>query len=270
MKKNSIAIALAVCAAMVLSASAPAQKKVTKPSNAETSLVGIKLMDSGTKVVSVYGSPDQIEAVSMNGGVAGPGGGAAGGAGGRGLPGGGGPPGGGGGGGGSTMQAKPMGPMSPTGFDFGNEFLQGPMGPRTPRSAGASGGGGGPAGGPGMGGGPGGGDMGATQDVVFTRWIYNRRGAKYAFVFDKYNRVVQIEAIGLLAGKARTRRGVTFGTSFASIVKKYGAPDGYEIQSDNSLIVRYLNKAKCAFRLSRLGQDKPHVVTGIVVAAGKR
>ena len=29
-------------------------------------------------------------------------------------------------------------------------------------------------------------------------------------------------------------------------------------------------KAKCAFRLNKLGQNKPDVVTGIVVAAGKR
>jgi hypothetical protein len=88
------------------------------------------------------------------------------------------------------------------------------------------------------------------------------------FVFDKFNRVVQIEAIGLQNSRVKTRRGTTFGANFASLIKRYGAPDGYEVGGDN-LVVRYLSNYRVAFRLNRLGQDKPHVVTGIVVAAGR-
>jgi hypothetical protein len=104
--------------------------------------------------------------------------------------------------------------------------------------------------------------------VTYTRWVYNRGGSKYGFIIDKFGRVVQIEAIGLYNNKVRTRRGVGFGATFAQIIKKYNAPDGYEIAGDNVLI-KYLTRQKVAFRLSRLGEKKPQVVTGIVVAAGK-
>jgi hypothetical protein len=131
-------------------------------------------------------------------------------------------------------------------------------------------GGGGTSGGGGGGSTGGGGTTGASGNgVAYTRWIYNRNASKYAFIMDRHNRVVQCEAIGIQAGRVRTRRGVTFGSTFATIIKKYGAPDGYEISGD-SIVVRYLSKAKCAFRLNKLGENKPDVVTGIVVAAGKR
>src|SRR5258707_14575722 len=60
-----------------------AKKAVAGFTGAETSLGGIKLYDSGTRVIAVYGSPDVIEAVTLGGTAAGPGGGAAGGSGGR-------------------------------------------------------------------------------------------------------------------------------------------------------------------------------------------
>lgn len=95
-------------------------------------------------------------------------------------------------------------------------------------------------------------------------------------MLDKYNRVIQIEAVGLSNSRVHTKRGIQFGSQFGTIIKKYAKnpdgesnqPDGYEI-SGNSVIVRYLVKNKVAFKLSRLGKDKPYVVTGIVVAAGK-
>jgi hypothetical protein len=284
LRKSSIALALGVCALMMLATAVPAQKKRTsKPapkkkvsaswSGAETSLAGIKLFDSGARVVAIYGSPDEIQAVTLGGGSAGPGGGAAGGAGGRGLPGTGGPP------GAPTSAGGPnLGFTAPGDFSFGNDVLDrqgvpGDEGPRAMKPGG--GGGGGTAGRPGGGGGGGaaggggGSTMGNGDRVVFTRWVYNRNASKYGFIMDKYNHVVQCEAVGIQSGKARTRRGITFGSSFASIIKKYGAPDGYEMAGDN-IVVRYLSKAKCAFRLSRLGENKPSVVTGIVVAAGKR
>lgn len=234
----------------------------------ESGLVGVKLYDTGVRLVSIYGSPDDIQAVTLGGGAVGPAGGAAGGgaAAGRGAG-----PGGptaagtsGGGGGGSSQDA----------FDltFGNDLLRqgGKGGPDGgPTFAGAPGGGGGQESALGGGGG-GGGRGGATtaSQAIFTRWIYRRGGSRYGFVLDKFNRVVQIEAVGLSNPKVRTSTGIGFGASFASIIKTYGAPDGYELNGEN-LMIRYLVRNKVAFRLSRLGQDKPHVVTGIVVAAGK-
>ncbi|MFI5387656.1 MAG: hypothetical protein ACHQ50_16225, partial [Fimbriimonadales bacterium] len=103
---KSIALALGLCAVMLLSGAAAAQtKKTTKhpapkhsvrhratkhrapakkattsvsASGAETSLANIKLLDSGLRVIAVYGSPDVIEAVTPGGSAAGPGGGAGG------------------------------------------------------------------------------------------------------------------------------------------------------------------------------------------------
>ncbi|CAN5726181.1 hypothetical protein BH11ARM2_BH11ARM2_22840 [soil metagenome] len=93
-------------------------------------------------------------------------------------------------------------------------------------------------------------------------------GSKYGFILDKQGRVIQIEAIGLQNGKVKTRAGLGFGSTFAQIIKAYGTPDSYEISGDN-ILMKYLQRRKVAFRLSRLGEKKPQVVTGVVVAAGK-
>ncbi len=105
--------------------------------------------------------------------------------------------------------------------------------------------------------------------MTYTRWSYNRGSSKYGFVFDKFNRVVQIEAIGIENPKVHTKRGIGFGNNFASLIKTYGPPDGYDIGGDTNLTVRYLIRSKVAFRLSRLAAKKPVVVTGIVIAAAK-
>jgi hypothetical protein len=287
LRTNSIAVALGLCAVMLVASAAPAaqRKRHAKPvrkkvavsvSGAETGLVGIKLFDTGSRLVAVYGSPDEIQAVTLGGSGGGPGGGAAGGPGGRGLPGGGGPPGAPSAAGGpSSNFTFPSGPIGDFNFDGTSTNMQGIPGDgpmmAKPGGAGVKGGGGGGAGGGGgmAGSGGGGGAGGNGERVVYTRWVYNRNASKYGFIVDKFDHVVQCEAIGIVAGKAKTRRGITFGSSFAQIIKKYGAPDGYEIGGDN-IVVRYLSKAKCAFRLSRLAENKPDVVTGIVVAAGKR
>lgn len=266
MKNKLIYAALGLA---VMSSAALAQK----PSGAENALVGIKLYDTGLRVVSIYGTPDVVEAVGGGGTAIGPGSGGPGG--GRGGPGFG--PGGPGGAPGRPGGGAPG--MSPADAfhnpaDLGDQFLFQSMSPAAAPGAGGapSGppgrGGPGAAGGPGAPGGGGVGSAGSGGRILFTRWVYNRGGSKYGFVLDKSNRVVQIEALGLSNGKVKTSRGISFGSTFAQLIKKYNAPDGYEINGEN-VVVRFLVKNKVAFRLSRLGPNKPQVVTGIVVAAGK-
>lgn len=101
-----------------------------------------------------------------------------------------------------------------------------------------------------------------------TRWVYNRGMARYAFILDKFNRVIQIEAVGMNDSRVRTSRGVKFGSSFGSIIRTYKSPDGYEISGSN-IVMRYLVFDRVAFRLQKVDPKKPHVVTGIVIAAGK-
>jgi hypothetical protein len=270
---------LGVTAFAALAGGASAQKA----SGAERGLIGVNLYDSGKKVVSLYGSPDDIQAVSLGGGTTsapggggGPGFGGAGG--GRGFPGGPGGPGG-GGRGGAPAGADWTDPygfpdhlmlQGPPGFppSGGAAPMGGPSGPPGGFPGGRPGGPGGfPGGAPGGGGAPGLGG-GATETTQYTRWVYNRGGSKYGFIIDNQGRVVQIEAIGLQNNRVKTRRGLGFGATFAQIIKTYGTPDGYEVGAD-SILVKYLVNKKVAFRLTRLREKQPHVVTGVVVAAGK-
>lgn len=279
-----------------------AKAKASKPwTGAENSLVGIKLYDSGLRVIEVYGTPDDIQALNYSGAAGGgaPGGGGpgAGGPGGP-PPGFGGAPGRAGGGSGGSSGGSAAASNIPDPFEFGDTVFDqvgagrpggrgrpGAAGGPPPGFGGPSGAGGsgrnggfppgvpGGPGGPGAGG-PGGGagvpgtTGGASDRVTFTRWVYNRDGSKYAFIIDKAGRVVQIEAIGLDNGRVKTKRGIGFGATFASIMRSYSQPDGYEIGGEN-LMIKYLVHDNVAFRLSRLGTKKPQVVTGIVVAAGK-
>lgn len=232
---------------------------------AETGLVGIKLYDTGLTLVQRFGSPDEILNVTATGGGAiGPaGGGAA--TGGRG-----GPQGGGGSGGGAAQDIQ----WNVPGLDWQPINVQGGRaagqdgrsdapGGGPPQIGGAGGGGAG-----GGGGAAGGAAAGAGDRVVYTRWVYHRGNSRYAFILNRYNQVIQIEAIGSNDPRVYTSRGIRYGSQFADIIKRYGAPDGYEI-SGNTLVVRYLVRNKVAFRMNRLRDDAKHVVTGIVVAAGK-
>lgn len=274
-------------AVLVPSAMGQARRTAT---GSENGLLGIKLYDTGIRLLNVFGNPDEIQAVGVSGGGAiGP----AGGGGGRGGFGGAAGAGAGAAGGGNNgAAAGTENIMRP--FEFGDDLLrwQGapPPGFNIPPGVGSGPRGGGPAGPPGQGlgprigapGGVGGGvpggrgagpglpsaAPGAGAKTNFTRWVYNRNGSKYGFILDKFNRVVQIEAIGLSNSKVKTGKGITFGSTFRDVMTRYQAPDGYEI-SGNVLIVRYLSRAKVAFRMSQLGPKKPHVVTGIVVAAAK-
>lgn len=279
---------VAVAGIAVLSADAQRSTPQARRGSAENALVGIALFDPGTRVIAKFGSPDEILGLSVDGGSAGPTSGGGGGDDRGGAPGssrgggGGAPPTSRGGGGGSPGSAsKSMGNEIPgvfgmVGDPFGDntKYWRQAAGMAAPGEGGGGGGGGtrpdlgdGSGGGGGRGG-AGGGGGGQGTKVIYTRWVYKRGGTKYGFVLDKFNRVVQIEAVGLSNGSVRTKRGITFGSSFGQIINKYNAPDGYEIAGDN-IVVRYLVRDRVAFKLSRTKAERPHTVTAVVVAAGK-
>jgi hypothetical protein len=169
-------------------------------------------------------------------------------------------------GGGGQVGGASLGP--PGGFGQG-----GPSGPPGGFGgpSGPPGGFGGPGGPPGGFGQPGGGAppaAGAGTRVTFTRWVYTRKTAKYSFIIDRQGKVVQIESIGLKDPATKTSKGTMFGSDFKSVIMKYGQPDGYEISGD-TMFLKYLTRRKVAFRFARLGENKPQVVVGMVVAAGK-
>jgi hypothetical protein len=228
------------------------QERPNKP--AETKLIGINILDPGMKLLDTFGSPDEIQPLTIGGGGVGPGGGFGGGGGG--VPGG--PTAAGAAGpGGSTASANFLGDP------FNEQFNQrrvgvGPEGGQGPTAAGAGGGGGG----------VGGGAQTDASRILYTRWVYKRGASRYAFVVDKFNRVVQIEAVGITDAKVTTSRGIKFGATFANVIRAYNVPDAYEIGGD-SIVIRYLVRDHVAFKLSRLKAKDPHRVTGIVVAAGK-
>ena len=270
MKSRWTNYSFAATAALVLSVAAIGgqQPKAKTVKGGESGLVGVKLYDTGTRVISLYGNPTEILPVSFGGGTIGPGGGGGGGRGGGPVGGPGGGPGTGRGGAGVNSGVANNSP-----FGFGDDILlQGKLGGGNDMGGGPGQLGpdmGGP--GPGMGGPPGGGGAmggGGGSKLLYTRWVYKRGPSKYGFIMDKFNRVVQCEAIGMNDGRVRTSKGIHFGSTFGDVIKKYQTPDGYEINGDN-IVVRYLVRNKVAFRLSRLGEKKPHVVTGIVVAGGK-
>jgi hypothetical protein len=98
--------------------------------------------------------------------------------------------------------------------------------------------------------------------------VYKRGNSRFGFIVDKFNHIIQIEAIGSADSRVSTNRGIKYGAQIKDVMSRYGTPDAYEL-SGNQIVIRYLIKHKVAFRFNRLETDKPHVVTGIVVAAGK-
>ncbi len=259
-------------------------------SGAETGLAGINLYDSGLKVLKLYGNPESIGAITVGGATESGGGGQSGPPGGFGGPGGGGGGRGGSGGGGGAASAASMTGPGPGNFQiFPSDTLgdgavwQPATGNFGQRGAGSMDGGEGSAGGsrppsgsgvaPAAGGAPGGGGGNtAAETSTFTRWQYTKNGTKLSFIIDKFNRVLQIEAIGLVNKNISTKRGVGFGNTFQTVMNKYAPanePDGYDL-AGNNFTIRFLTRSRVAFRLTQLGGKTPHVVTGIVVSAGKK
>ncbi len=231
--------------------------------SAETSLIGVSILDPGMSLIERFGSPDDIIPLAIGGGAVGPAGGA-----GRGI-GRGGPAGAAGG------RRAGGGAFGGGGDNFQIDYLGDPFSTRTRMNQARPGQGGPQIGGvdqgagtfgrnDGRGGGGGGGDR-----IMYTRWVYKSGSSRYAFVLDKFLRIVQIEAVGLNDGQVGTQRGIRFGSEFADIITAYNVPDAYEISGD-TIVLRYLVRDHVAFRLSRLQARQPHRVTGIVVAAGKQ
>ncbi|MBL8047937.1 MAG: hypothetical protein JNJ45_04580 [Chthonomonas sp.] len=279
MKLFPAVLSLALVASTLTIDAQPRTKRIGRV--AETALVGIPLYSPGLKVINKFGPPDDILAITLGtgGGAGGAGGGGGGGE--QGLtrpPKGGGAPAGGGSPGSGDM--APPGAVTRPGS--GEDFIGDPFsnvgwrqanagaGDMSPADAGGRDGGSPPLpGGPGGGnGGSGGGGSTTATSVQFTKWVYKRKNARYSFVIDKFNRVVQIEAIGINDPNVRTSRGIKFGDNFKTLSNKYFQPDGYDLAGD-SFVVKYLQRGKVAFRFSRMEPNKPHVITGIVVAAGK-
>lgn len=260
MKIGTVFLAGVLLTGAVNAQSSPQPRRGT----AESSLVGVTLYDVALRVVNLYGSPDEIQGINVGGtgatggpgtgsGPAGTGGGAAGG-GGQGPS------------AGVAQESNTPFYGDPFNDNAWRQFRPGQAGENgTPPPPGTGSAGGGAAGGRGGVPGSGGGSSGRVELV---RWVYHRGSSRYAFVMDRFSRVVQIEAIGMNDSKPRTRRGIAFGSSFASIIRAYVQPDAYELIGD-TIVVRFLVKDRVAFRLQRLRANGPHVVTGIVVAAAK-
>lgn len=257
---------VALASLIVVMGVADAQRQ----SLAENGLGGFRLFDTGMKILNVFGNPDDIQAIGVGSGSGGSGGGPAS------------PPAGGGGGapsgGGGGAPAGRRGGAD-TDLGFNNDFSWGqanlniqPPGSQQGPSGGLPPGANPGPGAPGGGGGGNAPQLGAPATSAprqsYTRWVYKRPGLKYGFVLDRFDRLVQIDAIALKSSKVVTRNGITFGATFKDVIKRYGSPEVLEV-GPNQLVMRYLVRNKVAFRLNRLGQDKPHQVTAIMVAAGK-
>lgn len=267
-------IAIAICAVgVVLGMGLPGSSQPQPKGAAESGLIGVKLFANGTDLIKRFGSPNSIQPIVVTGFRGGAGGDPSGG----GAPGpSGGGPGSRGMGGGSDLGMRPADWIGDP-FDLGttNEFRQDKLSPGPSMGGGGqdlptlgpSGGGGDFGGGAAPGGGIGGGGTDGGTVTNFTRWVYRTQTSRYSFVLDRFNRVVQIEAVALADSRVKTRRGVTFGTTFGKVIQLHGAPDAYVISGDN-IVLRYLARDKVAYRLAKVGPNKPHQVTGIVVSAG--
>lgn len=234
-------------------------QRTTTPPKAEAGLYGIKLYDTGVQVVSRLGSPTDVIAITWENQQTGGAGGEGGGAGGGGFaP----PPGGGGGGGGGAMRPAVDFIVPP----FDNR-VQGPV---RAGAAGTGGGAGAPsAGGPAGAGAGGGGGVSGVQDTQYVRWVYRLGPASSVnVVLNKFNKVVQIEAVGIRNARARTSKGITLGSTLSQVIKAYLDPDGYEVAQDY-FMVKFLQRSKVAFRFARENDKSPYRCTGIVVSAGR-
>lgn len=259
MNRNVLLVTAALLSASVLLATGvEAQKKKatrgkvvsagsTLPKN--TGLLGIHLMDPATRVLSLWGSPSKIEPIQFRTEDTGGGGG-----GGGNVFGGGNPDAGPGAPGGPPVAASPGGAGGgPGGLGKGGGGQSGPGAMAAPGM-------------PGMGGGGAGGFEGEVS-TKYTRWIYKRGAAMYAFIVDDSNRVIQIDASGL-SGAAIVSGGIRLGSSFSDVMRVYKKPDGYTFKGE-IMEMRFLVNSGVLFQLHEDGATRTQRVVYISVSAGK-
>ncbi|MFN3650259.1 MAG: hypothetical protein ACK47B_11830 [Armatimonadota bacterium] len=260
MRKTKILLSAAVATTGIGLALAtqpvPAQAQARKPApkvQPERRLVGVTLGRPYTEVLRRYGNPQEIQTVALAvGGAQLPGVGGGGAPGGM-SPFGGASPFGGGGGGGNG--ASGGGGMSP--FGGGGMSPYGGGGGMSPFGGGGGGGngaGGGAAAGvpslppPGAGGmspfgggspfgGPaadmGGGGAAGPEYSNAILWVYKRPGSvRLEFLINEDGRVAQISAVApvnRLFKPATTAKGVTLGSSFSTVMSRYGNPERHRM-----------------------------------------
>lgn len=107
-----------------------------------------------------------------------------------------------------------------------------------------------------------------TGTVQYVSWTYNRKESRIVFTLAPDNRVVQIEVVGQKDESIRTTKNVGLGTPFSQIIRQYGTPDRYEI-GRNFVNVRYVDRERLVFRLSKTGSENIYRVVSVVLTAGK-
>jgi len=246
---------------------------------AERELLGIRIWNKFSDVLSRYGQPTRIEngLVTASGSM-----GAEAGGGTPGIPG---APGAVGGGSMMSGGGGKMGGMSMPGMPgMGGAMMSGgggrPGGMSMPGMGMMSGGGGRPgmmgggkgddggmSGMPGMGmpgmGMPGMGGAQSEDSEARSTWIYQRGPISNFFVFNKDGRVIQIETSGLSGSSAVTGRGVKLGDPVAKVYNQYGWT-GKVAKSGTSTSLDFTRESHAAFLVQDMKAKGP-IVVGMTV-----
>jgi hypothetical protein len=90
--------------------------------------------------------------------------------------------------------------------------------------------------------------------------VFQKNDVTYEVLLSPSGSVIQITALGYSDPATRTEKGVTFGSSYPTVIAKYGYPEN-QTETNQVVILDYSHSAHCAFELVN---DK---VVGIVVAA---
>jgi hypothetical protein len=91
--------------------------------------------------------------------------------------------------------------------------------------------------------------------------VYKKgNGVTYEFLLSTSGSVIQITALGYGGANAKTTRGIAFGSSYTSVLGKYGYPETQTV-TNGVTVIDYSKRAHVAFELLN------NQVIGIVVAA---
>jgi hypothetical protein len=103
-----------------------------------------------------------------------------------------------------------------------------------------------------------------VEDPGETTWWYHypKQGLHYSFLFDKEGKVIQIQAYGQQPSPKivapRSAQGITLGTDFGQVIRKYGWSNDGEHAGDY-VVMRYGKEDRIAF------QSRHNKVLGIVL-----